>query len=128
MLEMVLPMTTKAIKILVIEFVIFEMIFQLLPECTNYDLIHNHIFSGTYEFVISHQWDKATVDRMGTYLSENAVDDFTGLPDPVIVPAMVLIPAGVILGLIGVALYLNFKYIAIFIVVDLILYIIRRDI
>ena len=55
--------------------------------------------SGTYEYIISHQWDKDRCDRMGQYLADNAVDKFSSMPEPVIVPAMVLIPFGIVLGL-----------------------------
>ena len=65
---------------------------------------------------------------MGKYLAENAVENFTSLPEPVIVPAMILIPAGIVVGLIGVALYLNLKYIVLSIIVDVVKYIIRRTI
>lgn len=127
-IETVVPITAKVIRVLVIEFVIFEAIFQLAPEMTTYDLASNGYFSGTYEYVISHQWNKEVCDRMGKYLADNAVDDFTSLPEPIIVPAMVLIPSGVVVGLIGVALYLNWKYIVVSIIVDVVKYIIRRTI
>lgn len=59
-------------------------------------------------------------------LADNAVDKFTSMPEPVIVPAMVLIPFGIVLGLIGVALYLNWKYIIVSIIIDVVICIIRK--
>ena len=73
----------------------------ILPETTNYNLAGDKAFSGTYEYIISHQWDKDRCDRMGQYLADNAVDKFTSMPEPVIVTAMVLIPFGIVLGLMG---------------------------
>ena len=54
------------------------------------------------------------------------MDKFTNMPEPVIVPAMVLIPFGIVLGLIGVALYLNWKYIIVSIIIDVVICIIRK--
>lgn len=98
----------------------------ILPETTNYNLAGDKAFSGAYEYIISHQWDKDRCDRMGQYLADNAVDKFTSMPEPVIVPAMVLIPFGIVLGLIGVALNLNGKYIIVSIIIDVVICIIRK--